>query len=138
MLEWVHELDCGLSRVNSALKSWEGVNSLCVNLDTLYLSFSLKGIILSDSSLESLSALTLTHVLDSDVDSLGDDLASDLLVNDDTNGMLGNIKNSSSLSVIEFVGHALVNTTVGNDINVITLLVGSKDLCKAKWAVGSE
>ena len=108
VLECIHELDAGFGDVNSASISWLSVNSLGVDLFTSSLSFSLLGIVFSHSSLEGLSALTLTNVLDSDVDSLGEDSASNLFVDDNTDGMLIDIKNSSSLSVVELVGHALV------------------------------
>ena len=128
MLECIHELNRGLFGFNKMSFSWENVDSLGVDFHSLCLGLSLLGIIFSDSSLESFSALTSTDMLDSDVDSLGDDSSSNLFVDDDSNGMLGNIKYSSSLSVVELVWHTLVDATVGNDINVITFSVGLHDL----------
>jgi hypothetical protein len=69
-----------------------------------------------------LTAGRLLDVLNTDVDSLGDDAASDALVHLHTNCALGNVPNSSSLAVVVLVGHALVDSTIGLDINDITNL----------------
>ena len=107
--------------------SWLDVDSLSVDLQSFELSFSLEGIVLSDSSLESLSALTLAYVLDSHVNSLGNDLSSNLFVDDNTNGMLIHIEDSASLSMVEFVWHTFVDATISNNINEVTLLVDFQD-----------
>ena len=67
-------------------------------------------------------------MLDSDVNSLGNDSASVLLVDDNSNSVLSHVKDATSLSVVELVGHALVDATVGNDINEIALSVSLHDL----------
>ena len=122
MLEWVHELNGALSVDNMSFcgLSW---NSLGADLLALLLGFDLLGIVGSHSSLEGLSALTLSDVLNSDMDSLGEDLSSDLFVDDHTHGGLVHVKNLTSLSVVELMGHALVNAAISNDINKVTLSV---------------
>jgi hypothetical protein len=102
--------------------------SLGVDLLTSLLGLNLLGIILSDSSLEGLTALASADMLDSDVNSLGNDSASVLLVDDNSNSVLSHVKDATSLSVVELVGHALVDATVGNDINEIALSVSLHDL----------
>ncbi len=128
MLEGVHELDGSLGGFNGMSLSGESIDSLSLDLDSLFLGLSLLGVIFSDSSLEGFSALRSADVLNSDVNSLGDNLASDLLVDDYSEGVLVDIKDSASLSVVEFVGHTLVDGTVGNNINVVALSEGSHDL----------
>ena len=108
--------------------SWLDVDSHGLDLLALSLGLSLEAIVLLNSSLESLSALTLSGVLDSHMNSLGNDGASHLFVDDDSDGMLVHIENLSSLSVVELVGHTLMNATVSNDINEIALLVNFQDL----------
>ena len=114
------------------------VDSLGLNLLTSGLGVSLEAIVFLDSSLEGLSALTLADVLDSDVNSLGNDFASDLFVDNDSDGVLVHIENLSSLTVVELVWHALVDATVGNDVNEIALLVNLQDLRKMDGSVVSE
>jgi len=59
-------------------------------------------------------------VLDPNVDTLLDVAVSDFLVDDNTNGGTGDVVNYSGLAVIDFVGHALLNSTVGFDVDDIT------------------
>ncbi len=128
MLEGVHELDGALLGNDESGLSGELVDSLCVDLDSLDFGLSLFGVILSDSSLEGLSALGLSDVLNSDVDSLRNDFASVLLVDHETDGVLGHIEDSSGHTVIELMGHTLVDGTISDNIDVVSLSVGSHDL----------
>ena len=84
-------------------------NSLGEDLLALCLSLSLLGVIFLDSSLEGLTALGSTHVLDSNVDSLGDDSSSVLLVDNDSDGVLSDIEDTTGLTMVELVRHALVD-----------------------------
>ena len=92
----------------------------------ILLSLFLKGIVLFNSGDESNTGLRLSDVLDSHVDSLGDNSSIDGLVDNDTDGMSSNIEDSTSLTMVELVRHTLVDGTVGNDINVVTHLVVDK------------
>jgi hypothetical protein len=138
VLEGVHELDGCLGDIDDARLSRLLRKSLGVHLDTLGLGLSLLGVVLAHSSLEGLTALALADMLDSDVNSLGDDSASVLLVDDDSDGVLGHIEHTTGLAVVEFVGHALVDGTVGNDVDEIALSVSLHDLGKVDGAVVSE
>jgi len=138
VLEGVHELDGGLGNFDDVGLSGLSGDSLGEDLDTLLLGLSLLGIIIAHSSLEGLTALTSADMLDSDVNSLGDDSASVLLVDDDSDGVLGHIENTTGLTVVELVGHALVDATVGDNVNEVTLSVSLHDLREVNGAVVSE
>jgi hypothetical protein len=138
VLEGVHELDGGLGDVNDVLVAGLSGDSLGVNLHALNLGLSLLGVILAHSSLEGLTALASADMLNSDVNSLGDDSASVLLVDDDTDCVLGHIENAASLTVVELVRHALVNGAVSDNIDEITLSVGLHDLGEVHGTVLSE
>ena len=138
MLEGVHELDGGLGNFDDVGLSGLSGDSLGEDLDTLLLGLSLLGIIIAHSSLEGLTALTSADMLDSDVNSLGDDSASVLLVDDDSDGVLGHIENTTGLTVVELVGHALVDATVGDNVNEVALSVSLHDLREVNGAVVSE
>lgn len=43
-----------------------------------------------------------------------------LLVDDDTDGRLGNVVNNAGLSVVDLVWHTLLDGTVGDDVNDIS------------------
>ena len=138
MLEGVHELNRGLGDIDDMGELGLEGDSLGVDLDTVDLGLSLLGVILSHSSLEGFTALTSADMLNSDVNSLGDDSASVLLVDDNTDGVLGNIEDATGLSMIEFVGHTLVDGTVSNNVNEVALLVSLHDLRQMNWTMLSE
>ena len=138
MLEGVHELDGCLLDINNVGLLGLSRESLGEDLNTLSLSLSLLGVILAHSSLEGLAALTSANMLDSDVNSLGDDSASVLLVDDNSNSVLSNIENAAGLTVVELVRHALVDGTVSNDINEVSLAVSLHNLGEVNGAVVSE
>ena len=71
-----------LGDINNMLKS--GLNRDSFGADGLssFLCSALQGVILSHSLFESLSALGFPGVLDSNMESLGKDVTSDLFVND--------------------------------------------------------
>ncbi len=70
-------------------------------------------------------------MLDADVDALRDNADTDALVHDDANGVLGHVEDSAGLTVVELVGHTSLDGTIGNNINVVTLLVVHEVL--AQW-----
>jgi hypothetical protein len=109
VLEGGHELDGSSLHIDGVGLSGLSGDSLGEHLLTLLLGLSLLGVILLDSSLEGLTALGSTHVLDSDVDSLGDDSSSVLLVDNDSDGVLSDIPDATGLTVVELVRHALVD-----------------------------
>ena len=126
-LLWVNVRDLSFLCVNNVLSAWLDWNALNVDLGTFSLSFLLLGFVGVDSLDEGLSGLGLTDVLNSDVDAFGDNAGVDALVDDNTNGVGGDIKDSTSLSVVELVGHTTVGRSVSNDVDVISLLVDSED-----------
>jgi len=138
VLEGVHELDGGLGNVDNVFHLRLEVNSLGDDLETLLLGLFLLGVVLSHSSLEGLSALRSADMLNSDVNSLGDDSASVLFVDDNSDGVLGDIEDATSLTVVELVGHTLVDATVSNDINEVSLFVSLHDLREMDGSMLSE
>ncbi len=48
------------------------------------------------------------------------------------------VENSTGLSVIEVVGHTLVDGTIGDDIDVVTNSVGGEDVGDSDGTVSSE
>ena len=71
------------------------------------------------------SALGGEDVVHLDVDSLLDDAVSDLLVHLHTHSSLGHIEHHTSASMVTLEGHTLVDGTIGDDIDVVTILVAS-------------
>ena len=125
-LEWVHVLEATLGWVNDVGSGWSDWLSLGDNLLSGFLGLNLLCIVGLDSGDESKSALRFSEMVDSDVASLWDDSSVDELVKNDTAGMSGDVENSSGFTVIELVWHTLVDGTVGNNIDVISNLVGGE------------
>ena len=74
----------------------------------------------------------------SDVESLGDDSVSDLLVDDDTQSSGVDVEDCSSSAVVIFVGHAFVDGTITDDIDDISNLVGGEVFSHSNGSVASE
>ena len=64
-------------------------------------------------------------MLNTNINSLGKNLAFNLFVYNDAKSMLGNIVDSPSFAMVTFVGHSFLNSTHSIDIYNITLLVDS-------------
>ena len=138
MLEGVHELHRGLGDFDGVRLSGLSGDSLGEDLLALELSFSLLGVVFAHSSLEGLTALTSADVFDSHVNSLGDDSSSVLLVDNDSDGVLSDIEDTTGLTVVELVRHALVDGAVGNNVNEVALSVSLHDLGEVNGTVVSE
>ena len=101
-------------------------NALGVHLDTRGLGVTLLCVVDADAVDESLSALGLADVLNADVDTLRQNAGVDALVHNHTDGMLGHIEDSASLSVIKLVWQTSLDRTISNNINIVSLSVVGK------------
>ena len=118
--------------------SWLLWNSFAADLLAGLFSLNLGSVILSDSLLEGFSALRFLDVLNSDVKSLVNDSASNLFVDNNAEGVCSNVEYSSSLSLVVFVRHSLVEGRVNFDVNEVTSLVICQDFAKREVATSSE
>jgi len=69
----------------------------------------------------------MVDVLNTDIDPLGQDLAAELLVHNDTNSMLCHVEDTASLTMVKLMWHTLLEGTVTLDINDISLLVNFQE-----------
>ena len=65
-----------------------------------------------DTVEELLTALGVLDVLNTNVDPLGEDLSAHTLVDDDAEGVLGDVEHAAGLAVVGLVGHALLEGAV--------------------------
>jgi len=79
------------------------------------------GVVGDDTIQETATRLGVFDVLNADIDALGEDAAANALVDDDTDGALGDVENAASGTVVHFVGHTLLDGTVALDVDDITL-----------------
>ena len=128
----------GVSDLDNVGFTGHAGQALGVNLLTTGLGLSLEEIVGADTVAESLTGFRLADVLNTHVDALGDDAVSDLLVDDNTNGVLGNIEDFAGLAVVELVGDTLLNATVSDDINVLTLVVREQESTERGGTVSPE
>lgn len=59
-------------------------------------------------------------MLNANMEALPDDAVADLLVDLDTDGTGSDVPYNASATVVELVGHALVDGTVALDVNIVT------------------
>ena len=97
-------------------------DSLAVDLGSSSFGGTLGGIVRLDTLSEGLTGLRLADVFNSDVNTFGHYSTSDALVNNDTDGVLGHIEDLASLSVVEFVGHTLLGSTVTLEVDDVAEL----------------
>ncbi len=94
----------------------------------LLVSFSLDSVVFPDSVKELLPTGGKPEMLDSDVESFGDDSVSDLFVDDDAQSSGVDVEDCTGSAVVVFVWHTFVDGTIADDIDNIPNLVGSEVL----------
>jgi len=94
--------------------------SLQVNVDTLILCLPPLSRIVLHTVDELLATFGVLDVLNADVDTLLQVAVADTLVDDDTEGGLGDVVDNTGLSVVDFVWHTLLDGSVCLDIDNIT------------------
>ena len=77
-------------------------------------------------------------MFNSDVESLGDDSVSNLLVDNDSQSSWVDVENSTSSAVVVLVWHGFVNSTIDNDIDDVTNFVGGEVFRHSDGSVASE
>merc|ERR1711970_1204967 len=102
---------------------WGYWMSFAVNFHTASLRLSLLNFVLFHTSQEIISAFGMFHMLDSKVDSLGNDAVSQLLVDDHSNSSSCHIEDSSCFAMVIFVRHSFMDCPIALDINNITNFV---------------
>ena len=76
------------------------------------LSLCLQSFVLLNTIQKVLTASAVFHMFDPDRDTFGEDAALDPLVDNDANGVLGNVENAASFAMVGLVGHTLLEGTV--------------------------
>jgi len=109
-------------RNGAGLSGHEGL-SLQVDVGSVGLGLLLEFGVGLDTADELFSRAGKGDVLDSEVDALLDVAVLDFLVDDDTDGRLGDVVDNTGLSVVNLVWHTLLDSTVCLDINDVSNFV---------------
>jgi hypothetical protein len=112
--------------------------SLGGDLDSSLFGLGLLDLVLLDSLEESQSGVGVSQMLDSHVDFLHQLSLLDLLLDDHTDSSRVDVEDFSGSSVVELVGHSLVNGSVNDDIDVVSFFVLLQIVADSHGAVSSE
>merc|ERR1712221_12641 len=97
--------------------------SFAINFHTTRFCFSLLHLIFFHTPQEIISTFGMFYVLNSEIDSLGDDSVSQLFVDNDSNSSSCHIEYSSCFPMVVLVWHSFVNVSISFHINDITHFV---------------
>lgn len=111
---------------------WPSGLSLQVDMDTLLLRRALLDSVLLYSLDELLPRARVLDVLDAGVNALLHVAVVDTLVDDDTNGGLGDVVDDTGFTVVDLVGHTVELFSTYIHLCDWTLDVGSPDVAKAE------
>lgn len=117
---------------------WLSIDPLGDDPGVGLLGLNLGLVVDSDTVQEVLPGSGFLHVLDADVNALGDDAVAHLLIDDDSDGAGIDVEDSAGLAVVVLVGHALVDGSIDSDIDDLSSPVGSQGLGDADSAFLSE
>ena len=98
--------------------------SLGGNSFTFFISFGLELIVLFDSFQKGCSAVTFSNMFSSNMDSFFDFSLFNLFMEDKTYRSRINIKYFGSSSMIKMMRHTFMDSTVNDNIDVISLFMG--------------
>ena len=107
VLDWNNGLWSVILDRDGAGLTWHQWLSLQVDVGAVSLGLGLEGGVGLDTANELLTGTGEGDVLNAEVDTLLDVAVLDLLVDDDTDGGLGNVVNDTGLSVVDLVWHTM-------------------------------
>ncbi len=123
---------------NETGRLWTEGLSLQLNKLALSLGILQSSSVFLDTTEEICSALGVLNVFNTDIDTLFHITVSDLLVEDDTDGGLGDVVDDTSLALVVLVRHTLLDGTVDIDVDDITNTVGDHVSGELGWTMFSE
>ena len=108
------------------------------NADSLFVAFGLQFVVCLNALKELFAASRKFDVLSADVNSLLDDSAADLFVDDDSDGSRIDVEDFSGVAVVPFVRHSFVDGSVDDDVDVVSDFVRRKGFGNVNCAVQFE
>jgi hypothetical protein len=87
---------------------------------------------------KNLSALTLAHVFNANVDALGNYAGVDALVKDDYDSVFSHVEDASGFAVVELVRKSDLHATITHHICVVSILEVGKQPGKRSSSVASK